>query len=241
VIAARETLMLRRRWMSRVTQAALLTLLLCTLLADQVPAAHPHPRLAASALVSSISSTAFAPSALPPGNPMLLEVVNTTDHSWPYKWAVRLNVVTTPAPTLQNTLDISTDCGDCRTVGISVQFNVVQRSAGTVASLTDATTATTCTFGPCITMGLVVQYTVIADNPARALPRVERLMRRSIWLLRRMFPHKRVSVTRVLSGFNALARLLLPGTPIIRLSTPASTTSTRAANGPPSIAVALVS
>jgi len=182
---------------------------------------------------------AAVPSWLPRGNPILLRVTNTRDRSWPFRWAVRLNVVTSPSPTLENSLDIAAECGDCRTVGISVQFNVVKRSVGTVSSQSDATSNNVCTFGQCITMGLVVQYTVIVDNPAQILPKIDRLMRRAIALLRGMFPHQQVSVPRVLAGFNALARLLLPHAPIIRLSTPSSSSSSPSPTGPPSISVAL--
>ncbi len=170
---------------------------------------------------------------------MTLQVTNARDRSWTFRWAVRLNVVSSPSPMLENSLDIAADCGDCRTVGISVQFNVVKRAVGTVASQSDATSDNVCAFGQCVTMGLVMQYTVIVDNPAQILPKIDRLMHRAIALLRGMFPHQRVSVPRVLAGFNALARLLLPHAPIIRLSNPSSSSSTPSPTGPPSISVAL--
>jgi hypothetical protein len=89
-------------------------------------------------------------------------------------------------------------------------------------------------------MGLVAQYTVIVDNPAQILPKIDRLMHRAVVLLRGMFPHQRVSVPRVLAGFNALARLLLPHAPLIRLSTPSSTVGALSPRDPPRMIVALV-
>lgn len=176
---------------------------------------------------------------LPQANPMSLQISNSANRSWHYRWATRLNVITTPTPLLLSTLDITTDCGACKTVGIVLQFNVVKRSVGTVTSESDSSTQMDCTFGTCVTMGLAVQYTVIVDNPARALPQVKRLMRRAVSLMRRMFPNHRVDVSRVLAGFNALARLLVPHAPRIVLTSPGSSRGTHAPGDPPSIVVAL--
>jgi len=214
-----------------VTQAGLLGLLLC------MPLAGPAIDSPSSVPLRIVAAL---PPWMPQGNPMLLQVTNARDRSWTFRWAVRLNVVSSPSPTLENSLDIAADCGDCRTVGISLQFNVVKRSVGTVSSQSDATSDNICTFGQCVTMGLVAQYTVIVDNPAQILPKIDRLMRRAIALLRGMFPHQRVSVPRVLAGFNALTRLLLPHAPIIRLSTPSSTAGTLTPRDPPRMIVALV-
>jgi hypothetical protein len=228
---ANETRTMRRLRGRVVTQVGLLGLLLCMLLAG--PASN-SPSGAPLRVVAAL------PPWMPQGNPMLLQVANARDRSWTFRWAVRLNVVNSPAPTLENSLDIATNCGDCRTVGISLQFNVVKRSVGTVSSQSDATSDNICTFGQCVTMGLVAQYTIIVDKPAQILPKVDRLMRRAIALLRGMFPHQRVSVPRVLAGFNALARLLVPHAPLIRLSTPSSSAGTLLPRDPPRIVVALV-
>lgn len=176
---------------------------------------------------------------LPQANPMSLQISNSKNRSWHYRWAARLNVITIPTPLLLSTLDITTDCGACKTVGIVVQFNVVKRSAGTVTSESDSSTQMNCTFGTCITMGLAVQYTVIVDNPARALPQIQRLMRRAVSLMRRMFPRHRVDVSRVLAGFNSLAHLLVPHAPRIVLTTPGSSRGTHSPSDPPGIVVAL--
>jgi hypothetical protein len=229
---ANETRMMRRfreRW---VTQAGLLGLLLSALLAG--PAAV-SPSSAPLLVVARV------PSWMPQGNPMALRVKNTRDRSWAFRWAVRLNVVSSPSPTLENSLGIAADCGDCRTVGISLQFNVVKRSVGTVTSQSEAISDNVCTFGQCTTMGLVAQYTVIVDNPAQFLPKIDRLMHRAIALLRGLFPGHRVDVARVLGGFNRLARMLIPHAPIIRLSTPPASATAYDPLSPPSLSVALVS
>jgi hypothetical protein len=228
---ATETRTTRRLHRRLVTQVGLFGLLLCTLVAGFVADSRP---------IAPLRVASVMPPWMPQGNPMLLQVTNARDRSWTFRWAVRLNVVNSPAPTLENSLAIATNCGDCRTVGISLQFNVVKRSVGTVSSQSDATSDNICTFGQCVTMGLVAQYTIIVDNPAQALPKVDRLMRRAIALLRGMFPHQRVSVPRVLAGFNALARLLVPHAPLIRLSTPSSSAGVLAPRDPPRIDVALV-
>lgn len=217
-----------QRLTGALVRVAVLAVILCSLLAIPTSSDPRRPHLVAG--------------VLPQANPMSLQIVNTADRSWKYRWAARLNVITdSTTPTLLNTLDLASTCGDCKTVGISVQFNIVQRSAGTVVSRSDATSQLTCTFGTCVTMGLVVQYTVIVDNPSRVLRKVQRLMARSVALMRRMFPNHRVGVTRVLAGFNALARLLVPHAPRIVLTTAPSSSSTDTPGGPPTIVVALVS
>ncbi len=219
--------------------ATIFAVLLCLLLTSQGSWDSRISLLHPAALASVVSAAVSAP--LPPANPMSLAVTNTRDRSWDFGWAVRLNVITAaPSPILQDTLVVAADCGDCRTVGISVQFNVVKRAVGVVTSVSDATMQNVCTFGQCVTMGLVAQYTVICDSPAQILPGVKRLMWRTVALLRGMFPHQRVSVPRVLSGFNALARLFVPHAPLIRLSTPPSSRATRGPHSLPSISVALV-
>lgn len=175
------------------------------------------------------------------GTTTMVQVVNIRDRSWNYHWTAQLNVVTTPSATLVDSLHLSTDCGDCRTVGIAVQFNLVKRGLGTVISQGDATNVTRCHFGTCISMGLVMQYTVITDNPARVFPRMRYLLRRTLALLRGLFPGHRVNVARVLAGFNRLARMLIPHAPIIRLSTPPFTQGTHGPGSPPAVQVALAS
>lgn len=184
----------------------------------------------------------FVGAALPPAElTTAVQLVNDRDRSWNYRWTAQLNVVTVPSATLIDALHLTTDCGDCRTVGIAVELNVVKRGQGTVISRGDATSLTGCHFGTCVSMGLVMQYTVIVDDPARALPRMKRLLRRTIALLRGLFPGHRVNVARVLRGFNRLARMLIPHAPIIRLSAPSSSDVAHGPNSPPAVQVALAS
>lgn len=223
--------------LQRLAKAFLLVGLLAALLCSQavVAPAEAAPR------------HRHAPSrSLPQANPMSFQVVNLANRSWHYRWATRMNVLTassgmTSAPTLLNTLDIASTCGDCKTVGISIQFNIVERSLGTITSESTTTSENTCTFGTCVSMGLAVQYTVIVDQPRQVAPKVQRLMARSVRLMRAMFPNHRVNVARVLAGFNKLARLLVPGAPVIVLATPSSFSGQDTPGNSPSIVVALVS
>ncbi len=174
-----------------------------------------------------------------PAQPMSVRIFNAQNRSWHFRWKTQLNVVTTPNAQLLDTLDVGAQCGDCKTVGIAVQFNLVKQGLGTVTSQANATSVTRCMFGTCITMGLVMQYTLIVDNVKAALPRMRRLLNNSIRLMRRMFPNHRVNVTDVLDGFNRLARLIVPNAPTIVITTPDTSSNASVSDASPDLSVAL--
>jgi hypothetical protein len=191
----------------------------------------------APANAGPVVGVAVAPAQ--PTHPMLVQIFNAQNRSWHYRWKTQLNVVTSPSAQLLDTLEVRTACGDCKTVGLAVQFNLVKQGLGTVTSTAHATNVTQCLFGTCITMGLVMQYTLIVDNVKAALPRMRRLLNSSIRLMRRMFPHHRVYVTDVLAGFNRLAQLIMPNAPAIVITTPATSSGAYASSDSPDLGVAL--
>jgi hypothetical protein len=211
-----------------LVKVALLALLCAAALVD----ASPPARAAASVTLPDADASVRLTS---------LRIENHRDHSTRFRWLVRLNTIPGDTPHAMEDLHVVTDCGDCRTIGIVVQVNVVSASASRITSEAHAFSQTRCAYGPCVTMGLAIQYTVSVPDPLHIPASVSRLTWRTVARLHAMFHTRHITVARVLAGFNALAKLFLDSPPIITLSDPADATAVTAPQAAPNLNHALSS